>query len=186
MKARQSLSKRNLIIAAGRLEYEKGFDLLIDSINNIQNVMREQNYKLAIYGEGQERTHLQQQIEQFNLADIISLNPTTKSLAAKLAESKYTVIPSRNEGFGMVILEAMNQGSVVVSFDDIVGPTSIIDNEQNGYLVTQGDVMALSNKLQALLSSDDNNADIVENGYKTVKAYEPNAVYTQFLTMLND
>lgn len=183
---RQSLSKRNLIIAAGRLEYEKGFDLLIDSINNIQNVMREQNYKLAIYGEGQERTHLQQQIEQFNLADIISLNPTTKSLSSKLAESKYTVIPSRNEGFGMVILEAMNQGSVVVSFDDIVGPTSIIDNEQNGYLVTQGDVMALSNKLQALFANDDNNADIVENGYKTVKAYEPNAVYTQFLTMLND
>ena len=171
--ARQSLSKRNLIIAAGRLEYEKGFDLLINSINNIQNVMREQNYKLAIYGEGQERTQLQQQIEQFNLADIISLNPTTKSLSTKLAESKFTVIPSRNEGFGMVI------------FDGIVGPTSIINNEQNGYLVTQGDIMALSNKLQSLLSKE-SDTEIVENGYKTVKAYEPNAVYSQFLTMLND
>lgn len=184
--ARLSLQKRNLIVAAGRLEYEKGFDLLIDSINNIQNVIREQQYKVVIYGEGKEKDNLQNKIDKFKMNDIMTLNPTTKTLASKLAESKYTVIPSRNEGFGMVILEAMNQGSIVLSFDGVVGPTSIIHDNQNGYLVPHGDIMALSNKLKALLLTDKNNTELIENSYKTVKAYEPNAVYAQFLTMLND
>lgn len=184
--ARQSLNKRNLIIAAGRLEYEKGFDLLIESINLIKNIMREEQYKVEIYGDGQERVHLQQQINQFNISDIVSLNSITKSLASKLAESKYTVIPSRNEGFGMVILEAMNQGSVVVSFDGIVGPTSIINDAENGFLVTHGDIRKLSNKLAHLLSTKNSNSAIIENGFNTVKTYEPYAVYTQFISMLND
>ena len=49
------MPKENLIVAAGRFEHEKGFDLLIESINNIQQTMRDLDYKLHLYGSSQRK-----------------------------------------------------------------------------------------------------------------------------------
>src|SRR5699024_5046512 len=132
---RLNASKEKIISAAGRLEYEKGFDLLIESINRIQDVVRKFDYKIHIYGEGREQETLQQLIRRFNISDIVLLKGSTQKLNEKLAKSEITVIPSRNEGFGMVILEAMNQSNIVVSFSGNAGPDSIIKNNINGYLI---------------------------------------------------
>lgn len=118
---RLHITKENRIISAGRLEYEKGFDILIESIHRIQNTIRQAHFKVELYGDGQEREKLQQLINNYKLADIITLHPATQHLNEKLAQSKITVVPSRNEGFGMVILEAMAQDNVVISFKDTVG-----------------------------------------------------------------
>ena len=147
-------SKSKIITAAGRLEYEKGFDLLIDSINPIQHTIRQFGYQVFIYGEGQERSSLQKQINTYAMTDIIKLQGSTQELNNKLAMSEITVIPSRNEGFGMVILEAMNQSNIVVSFDGNTGPDSIIENNINGYLIEHGNIEALSNKLRRLINQE--------------------------------
>lgn len=173
------------ISAAGRLEYEKGFDLLIDSINLIQENMRQFGYQVHIYGDGKERNNLSKLICKNNLEDIVFLQGATHQLNEKLAKSELTVIPSRNEGFGMVILEAMNQGSVVVSFDGNAGPESIIQNNVNGYLIEHGNVDALANKLRRLINQEFKDQVIIENGYQTVENYEPNAIYLSFRHMLD-
>lgn len=76
------------------------------------------NFKVEIYGDGQERGHLQQLIDQHQLNDLITIYPATQQLNTKLSNSKITVVPSRNEGFGMVLLEAMAQDNIVISFKD--------------------------------------------------------------------
>ena len=48
----------------------------------------------------------------------------------KLAQSRMTVVPSRNEGFGMVILEAMAQDNIVISFKDTLGPSQLIQHNK--------------------------------------------------------
>ena len=88
------------------------------------------------------------------MTDIIKLQGSTQELNNKLAMSEITVIPSRNEGFGMVILEAMNQSNIVVSFDGNTGPDSIIENNINGYLIEHGNIEALSNKLRRLINQE--------------------------------
>ena len=177
--------KSKIICAAGRLEYEKGFDLLVESINPIQQAVRKFNYQVHIYGEGKEQANLQQMINQYNLSDIVKLYGSTQQLNEKLAVSEITVIPSRNEGFGMVILEAMNQSSVVVSFDGNAGPDSIIQNNVNGYLIEHENVNALSNQLRRLINQEFKDEVVIQNGYKTVASYAPKAIYQDFLTMLN-
>ena len=76
-------------------------------------------------------------IDQLN--DLITIYPATQQLNTKLSNSKITVVPSRNEGFGMVLLEAMAQDNIVIDFKDTLGPASIINHNSNGYLANYGD-----------------------------------------------
>lgn len=181
---RLSVSKDKIITAAGRLEYEKGFDLLIQSIIPIQQEVRRFKYQIHIYGDGKEHELLQQLIIEHQLADIIKLYGSTQQLNEKLAKSDITVIPSRNEGFGMVILEAMNQSNVVVSFNGNAGPDALIQNNVNGYLVAHGNVEDLSNKLLRLINQEFNKQAIIENGYQTVQSFSSDSVYHYFQMMI--
>ncbi|TGV00097.1 glycosyltransferase, partial [Mesorhizobium sp. M8A.F.Ca.ET.173.01.1.1] len=65
---RLSISKEKIITAAGRLEYEKGFDLLIQSIIPIQQEVRRFKYQIHIYGDGKEHELLQQLVIEHQLA----------------------------------------------------------------------------------------------------------------------
>ncbi|MDR5649050.1 glycosyltransferase family 4 protein [Staphylococcus nepalensis] len=177
-------SKDKIITAAGRLEYEKGFDLLIKSIIPIQQEVRRFKYQIHIYGDGEAHALLQQLIIDHQLADIIKLQGATQQLNEKLAMSEITVVPSRNEGFGMVILEAMNQSNIVVSFNGNAGPDSLINNNVNGYLVTHGSIEDLSNQLLRLINQEFNKQHLIENAYQTVQSYSPDSVYQSFQTML--
>ncbi|MGE0975731.1 glycosyltransferase family 4 protein [Staphylococcus cohnii] len=181
---RLSISKEKIITAAGRLEYEKGFDLLIQSIIPIQQEVRRFKYQIHVYGDGKEHELLQQLVIEHQLADIVKLYGSTQQLNEKLAKSDITVVPSRNEGFGMVILEAMNQGNVVVSFDGNAGPDALIQNNVNGYLVSHGNVKDLSNKLLRLINQEFNKQSIIENGYQTVQLFSSDSVYHYFQMMI--
>ena len=64
------------------------------------------------------------------LNDLITIHPATQHLNEKLAQSRMTVVPSRNEGFGMVILEAMAQDNIVISFKDTLGPSQLIQHNK--------------------------------------------------------
>ena len=85
----------------------------------------------------------------------------------------------------MVILEAMNQSSVVVSFAGNAGPDAIIQNNINGYLIEHENVDALSDQLRRLINQEFKDEVVIQNGYKTVASYAPKAIYQDFLTMLN-
>ncbi|WP_436854584.1 glycosyltransferase family 4 protein [Staphylococcus caeli] len=183
--ARLNHKKAKIICAAGRLEYEKGFDLLVKSIIPIQKIVRQFEYQIHIYGDGKEQRHLEQLIKNNSLEDIVKLQGPTQQLNEKLATSEITVIPSRNEGFGMVILEAMNQGSIVVSFDGNAGPDSIIQNNINGYLVEHDDIEALTIKLRRLINQEFKDEVIIRNAYQTVTQYSPESIYKDFSTMLD-
>ena len=182
---RIAAQKKNIILAAGRLEYEKGFDLLLESIRLIQDDLRHLNYELHLYGDGQEKDHLKQFIDQYQLKDIVQLYPATPSLNQKLAQSKITVIPSRNEGFGMVILEAMAQDNVVISFDGNTGPDSIIKNGKNGYLVAHDDTSQLAKRIDLTMHNDDELQHILQEGHETLQSYSAEAVYHDFMNMFN-
>ncbi|MFB3183799.1 glycosyltransferase family 4 protein, partial [Staphylococcus pseudintermedius] len=166
---RHHIMKKNQIIAAGRFEYEKGFDLLIQAVYEIQEDLRDFGYTVSIFGDGSEKEALQQQINFLRLQDLVFLRPTTQHLSTYIAESKITCIPSRNEGFGMTILEAMNQGSIVVSFDGNTGPKSLIQHSRNGFLVPHLQASALAMQLLEIVEYGHSKYlnPIIQSGYQT-------------------
>ncbi|EGQ1687017.1 glycosyltransferase family 4 protein [Staphylococcus pseudintermedius] len=184
---RHHIMKKNQIIAAGRFEYEKGFDLLIQAVYEIQEDLRDFGYTVSIFGDGSEKEALQQQINFLRLQDLVFLRPTTQHLSTYIAESKITCIPSRNEGFGMTILEAMNQGSIVVSFDGNTGPKSLIQHSRNGFLVPHLQASALAMQLLEIVEYGHSKYlnPIIQSGYQTVEQYQPESVYNQFKTAMD-
>lgn len=183
---KHATKKENIIISAGRLEFEKGFDILIESVRRIQNDLKRLNFKVEIYGDGQERGHLQQLIDQHQLNDLITIYPATQQLNTKLSNSKITVVPSRNEGFGMVLLEAMAQDNIVISFKNILGPASIINHNSNGYLANYGDAASLAKYIDIAMNNVDEASQMINEGHVTLKQYTPNTVYEKFMTAINN
>ena len=177
--------KKNLIISAGRLEYEKGYDLLLESVRLIQDDLRRLHYEIHIYGNGEEKEALIHFINQYQLADIIKIYEPTQELSSKLAQSKIVVVPSRNEGFGMIILEAMAQENIVISFEGNVGPDSIVENGKNGYLVSHGNVSELAKRIDLTTQHYNELEHIVTNSKATLKNFSPDAIYQDFISMFN-
>lgn len=125
--------KNKKIISVGRLEYQKGYDILIEVWNIISKEYPD--WILEIYGEGPERENLQNKVNKLGLGKSFLLKGAVKNIQDKYLESSIYVMSSRFEGMPMVLLEAMSFGLPVVSFTCPCGPKDII---KNGSVTTNG------------------------------------------------
>lgn len=145
-------SKR--VIAVGRLDGQKGFDLLIEAWKLVYE--RFPDWSLDIYGEGDLREPLQRQIDGLGLSGSIVLRGRTQNISQEYARHSIMVLSSRFEGFGLVLCEASACGIPQVSFNCESGPSEIIEDHKSGILVKRvGDIHGLASALGELMSNED-------------------------------
>lgn len=140
------------ILAVGRLEVQKGFDLLIDAF--AQLTPQHPDWDLVILGEGRQRAALESQIARLALVDRVRLPGRVGNVSTWYSLVDIYVMSSRFEGFPNTLIEAMAHGLPVVSFDCDTGPRDIIRHEQDGLLVLNGDVSALKVALNRLMVNE--------------------------------
>ena len=121
------------VVAVGRICEQKGFDLLVEAWKAVTG--RHPDWHLDIYGEGNQRHALQQQIVDGGLSQVVSLHPFTADVASAYARAAFYVMSSRYEGFGLVLIEAMRCGLPCVSFDCPSGPSEIVTDGRDGIIV---------------------------------------------------
>ena len=143
-------SERQLLLAVGRLEAQKGFDWLIEAFSNLAD--KHPDWDLVILGEGSLRTTLDKQVRESGLEHRIFLPGRAGNMADWYESADLYVMSSRFEGFPMTLAEAMAHGLAAVSFDCDTGPRDIIRHEQDGLLVPPGDVAELTAALDRLMS----------------------------------
>lgn len=159
---RAEITKTNRIIAIGRLEYEKGFDILIKMIGENKTIFK--NWKVDIYGEGSQKRTLLNLINDYQIENIVELKKFESNLYDKISDYDILVSTSRSESFSMVILEGLSCSLPVIAFDCPSGPREIIDDSINGYLVPCFNEDAFINKAKELMINSELRIKMGTNG----------------------
>jgi glycosyltransferase involved in cell wall biosynthesis len=172
-----------VVVAAGRLNPQKGFDLLIPAFARVAE--RHPDWRLRIYGGGPERARLRRMVLDHGLYDHVFLMGPTRRLAQAMTEASLFVLSSRFEGFGMVILEAMSKGLPVVSFDCPTGPAEIVASDHNGLLVPDGDIAAMTSALLVVIGNDELRSRLAKGALDTSKRYDGEVVAAAWTELLD-
>jgi glycosyltransferase involved in cell wall biosynthesis len=145
-------NRSRTIAAMGRLDPQKGFDLLVQAFAQVAAGFPE--WALVIYGEGAERGRLEHLVREYKLGNRVRFPGRTTKPHDELSQAQVFVLSSRYEGFPNALLEAMACGCAVVSFDCPSGPGELIQHGVNGILVPPGDVEALADALRKMCSHE--------------------------------
>ena len=157
------------VIAVGRYVYQKGFDLLLQAWAKIEKQCSD--WELVVFGDGN-REPYEQQLNELGIdRSRCHLNGTIADIQKEYVNSSVFVFSSRFEGFGMVLVEAMACGLPVVSFACPCGPRDIVRHEEDGLLVENGNVEALSDSLIRLMGDEDLRHRMAANGIKNVQRF---------------
>uniref|UniRef100_UPI0022EC8B5A glycosyltransferase n=1 Tax=Pseudomonas sp. VB3 TaxID=2994641 RepID=UPI0022EC8B5A len=166
-------------IAVGRLELQKGFDILVRSFRLVLNQFPDA--LLEIYGDGTQRRALSALISELALEGSVTLKGATKNISDAYASSDFFVLSSRFEGFGLVIVEAQAHGLPVVAFDCPRGPAEIINDRVNGLLVENGSVTDLAMKMIELIESPEMCSEMVNAAFISNKRFVHESIREEWL-----
>jgi GalNAc-alpha-(1->4)-GalNAc-alpha-(1->3)-diNAcBac-PP-undecaprenol alpha-1,4-N-acetyl-D-galactosaminyltransferase len=149
------------LIAVGRLEHCKGFDLLLSAFHQLQ--AKHPEWQLTILGEGGQRAALADLCTQLQLTDRVHFPGAVTNVREYLDRADLFVLSSRVEGFPMALCEAMACGLPVLAADCLSGPRDIIEDGVNGVLIATEDVDALVAGLDGLMSDPARRQQLAHN-----------------------
>ncbi len=173
-----------LVVAAGRLESQKGFDLLIEAWTRV--AAAQPGWQLRIYGSGPRRDDLRRLILERELYDSVLLMGRTRRMGEAMSAASVFVLSSRFEGFGMVVVEAMSKGLPVVSFDCPRGPGEIIRAGEDGILVPAEDVGGLADGILALIEDEPRRRRYGAAAVENARTYAVPAIAERWEELLRD
>lgn len=175
-------SKR--IVTIGRYSYEKGYDFLLRIWALVEK--KYPDWQLNVYGMGDPTPYVK-------LMDELSVDPRRCHLNSSLVdvESEYLrssilVQPSRTEGFGLVLVEAMACGLPVVAFDCENGPRSLIEDGEDGFLIPPCDVESFADRLMQLMDDEKLRTKMGEKGLMKSQQYHISKIASQWEQLFDE
>jgi len=172
------------IMSAGRMDYIKGFDLLIDAFCEYNKKYPNNDWNLDIYGDGQEKENLINKIKQYNLMDKIIVHPFTDDIISEYKKHSIYIMPSRWEGFPLTIGECYEMNLPMICFDiDVV--KEFIENNIDGIFVPSFDANKLADAILELTKSEDLRKKIAYNQNKKIDELSEKKIMEKWKKILN-
>lgn len=169
---------RKQVICVGKISYQKGQDILQKAWEIVHQ--KHPDWELHLYGK--ENLDL---LDTKNLKHNIHFFPPEKNIQKKYIDSSIYVMSSRFEGFGMVITEAMSCGVPCVSFDCDYGPGDIIKDSVDGFLVENGNIQQLAEKLMILMEDENLRKEMGKKAKENVQHFTVEMVMEKWLKIFN-
>lgn len=179
----EKVEKKNYIMASGRLSYQKNFQELISIWGEIKDKVKD--WELIILGSGEEEEKLKSIIKQDNIENIKMMG-YCKDIDKYYAQSKLFVMTSRFEGFPMVLLEAQKYGLPIIAYDCFTGPSEIVINDRNGYLIPYDDKTKFKEAIVDLINSEEKIRIMSDNAKNDSYRFNLNDFVSKWINILDN
>lgn len=160
-KQRKSLDGKNIVYIA-RYDSDKN---QLDALNVFIKVLEKvPGARMHFYGSGERyRRVLVDMVNQHNLNDKVLIHGFSENVNKIYQDSDVSISTSIREGFSLAVLESLSNGCPVIAYDVKYGPSEMIENNVNGYLVPFGDIVLMAEKVVELLTNNQKGQNMSEN-----------------------
>lgn len=149
IKISSSVKREKIIITVSRLIKSKRVDKLLSIFNEVASTTPE--WELWIVGDGPEKRKIEDLINLSPYKNRIKLLGFRSDVDKLLSKASIFAFTSESEGYPNALLEAMCSGLACISYDCVAGPSDIIDNEENGFLIENGNEKMYVSRLKRLM-----------------------------------
>lgn len=176
--------KENTILSVGRLSSEKGHLLLLNAYA-ISDAIK-MGWKLKIVGTGPLELVYQKISKELKIDDNVEFGGHSSNVYANLINAGIFVLPSTYEGFPNALMEALAVGVPSISTNCDYGPSDLIQDGLNGFLVNVGDVNQLKNQINILIHDARLRERFRLEGPKSMKKFDYVIVISKWNTLINE
>jgi glycosyltransferase involved in cell wall biosynthesis len=153
------------LLAVGRLERQKGFDLLVRAMASVR---KQAPARLTLVGDGRDRPRLESLVRELSLEECVTLAGYRSDVPSLMRDADLFVHPARWEGFGLVLLEAMRESLPIVA--TAVGAIpEVVEDDVTARLVPPDDERALAQAIVQVLADTDFRRRAAEAGLRRLK-----------------
>lgn len=176
------------LLFVGRFSHEKGIDLLLDILAGFFKLPYSEQYTINIIGDGELLVSAKDKVSRSHFSKNVTFIGKCDNVESFYSRSSLLLCTSRYESFGLVIVEAMNFGTPTISFNIGSGPSTIIENNVNGFLIEAFSIDSYVNALIGfLLDAGDNKemyGEVYNNCINTAKKYSKDNILPIWMTIL--
>jgi glycosyltransferase involved in cell wall biosynthesis len=172
-----------VILSVGRLARQKNPGLLIDAFTRLS---REREVRLIMLGEGPLRREMETKVNNLRVREFVDMPGFVENPFAYMANADVFALSSEEEGFGLVLVEAMASGCPVVSTSCPGGPVEILENGRSGILVEPGNSEALYGAFTSVLDNSSLRRSLTDEGVRRADEFSPRAVADEWLSFIKE
>ena len=176
------LKKSNKLLYVGRISKEKGVFQLIEGFDCFHKDFP--NYRLDIVGDGHEKKNLLALIKNKNLSKKIKIIGWSNRTDRYYKLAKLLILPSEFEGFGNVLIEALNFNLPCIATRND-GPKEILGNGKYGFLMKDNKSKTIDKSLRYLIKNYETYRLKAIAGLRNNKKYHINLIGSNYLSKIN-
>jgi len=177
------LETTNVISVGSMHDNRKGFDTQIKLWVEISK--KHPKWILNIFGSGKEMDSLKKLVNRLELNKNVILHGNSNTMEKHYLNSSIFLFTSKAEGLPMVLIEAQSYGIPCVSFDCPTGPSDIITDSINGYVVNQNDIISLEEKLIELIENKELRKKMGKKAREKSEQYTPENISKLWVNLFN-
>ncbi|MCF2613238.1 glycosyltransferase family 4 protein [Fusobacterium perfoetens] len=170
------------IITVGRFDKVKGYDRLVKIAEKV--LEKNKDWEWNIYGDGDEFENIKSLIKENNLENQLILKGKSDNIYEIYKEYSFYVMTSYYEGLPMVLLEAKANSLPLISFDIETGPSEIIRHNIDGYLIENGNLNQMIEKINYLIENQNIRKNFSSKSKENLEKFEKNKIISQWISII--